>query len=64
MAKKTVKKLEKISESEQPKKGLEIKVQLKTENGQVYTDEKRLVVKVSLLQDGVVISEDYDFVSV
>jgi len=54
MAKKASKKTEKV----EPKAGLDIKVKLdKTEKG-------RITVTVTLLQDGVEIASDYDFVQV
>jgi hypothetical protein len=59
MAKKPSKKVaEQPQEQVHPKKGLDIKVKLdKTESG-------RVTVTVSLLQDGVVVATDYDFVQV
>lgn len=54
MAKKVSKKVEQV----EPKAGLDIKVKLdKTEKG-------RITVKVILLQDGIEIASDYDFVQV
>lgn len=54
MAKKAPKKLEKA----EPKAGLDVKVKVeKNDNG-------RVTVTVTLLQDGVEIASDYDFVQV
>lgn len=44
--------------TEEPKKGLDIKVKLEK------SDLGRLTVTVTLLNDGVVVATDYDFVSV
>ena len=48
----------KANEEVHPKKGLDVKLKLD------LSDKGRLTVTVQLLQDGVVVAEDYDFVTV
>lgn len=52
------KKKETVNEEIHPKKGLDVKLKLD------ISDSGRLTATVQILQDGVVVAEDYDFVQV
>jgi len=52
----------KAKEEVEPKKGLDIKVELKNISKGINTT--KLQVTVTLLQDGVEIASDYDFISI